>query len=216
MLLSSIEAITSIHLRVFVTSRPELPIKLEFRKMSGDLHQDVIPEEVQTIVHQLEDIKTGFSFRQPDDALPSQWPGKDKIRALVHLTVPLFIVASTVCRYISEEESNPGRRLESLLQQGQNEAYSTLERIYLPILYQIVSAKDKQEQQEMEIARFRVVGGPIVLLAEPLSVLSLSELLDVERSDIRAVLNYLHSVLQHSTPHCVAVHACFKWSSEEW
>ncbi|KAK4893768.1 hypothetical protein LTR49_028466, partial [Elasticomyces elasticus] len=40
-LLAQLESIVTFGLRVFVTSRPELPIQLGFRKMSGDLHQDI-------------------------------------------------------------------------------------------------------------------------------------------------------------------------------
>ncbi|KAK3613195.1 hypothetical protein LTR56_028022, partial [Elasticomyces elasticus] len=46
-LLAQLESIVTFGLRVFVTSRPELPIQLGFRKMSGDLHQDIRLEEVQ-------------------------------------------------------------------------------------------------------------------------------------------------------------------------
>jgi hypothetical protein len=41
LLLSKVEEITSIRLRIFVTSRPELPVELGFKDMSGDLHHDV-------------------------------------------------------------------------------------------------------------------------------------------------------------------------------
>ena len=40
-LLARLGTIRSLCLRVFVTSRPELPIQLECRTMSGDLHQDI-------------------------------------------------------------------------------------------------------------------------------------------------------------------------------
>jgi len=45
LLLSQINAVTSIRLRVFVTSRPELPVELGFKTISGDLHVDVRLEE---------------------------------------------------------------------------------------------------------------------------------------------------------------------------
>lgn len=37
LLLSRIEAVTAVRLRIFVTSRPELPVELGFKNMSGDL-----------------------------------------------------------------------------------------------------------------------------------------------------------------------------------
>lgn len=44
-ILRQLSAITSVRLRIFVTSRPELPVELGFREMSGDLHHDVRLEE---------------------------------------------------------------------------------------------------------------------------------------------------------------------------
>ena len=40
-------SVRSPRLRIFVTSRPELPVQLGFRKMDGELHQDIMLEEVQ-------------------------------------------------------------------------------------------------------------------------------------------------------------------------
>jgi hypothetical protein len=67
LLLSRVEAITLIRLRIFVTSRPELPVELGFQDMLGDLHHDVRLEEAQqtTIArdirifyeHQFQEIK---------------------------------------------------------------------------------------------------------------------------------------------------------------
>lgn len=45
LLLSRVEAITSVRLRIFVTSRPELPVELGFTGMSGYLHYDIRLEE---------------------------------------------------------------------------------------------------------------------------------------------------------------------------
>jgi hypothetical protein len=41
LLLSLIEVTTAIRLRIFVPSRPELPIELGFRNISSDSHFDV-------------------------------------------------------------------------------------------------------------------------------------------------------------------------------
>ena len=45
----------SVHIRIFLTSRPELPIRLEFKKMSADAHQDVILQDIpqDTIEHDI-------------------------------------------------------------------------------------------------------------------------------------------------------------------
>lgn len=205
-LLSQVEAITSLRLRVFVTSRPELPVQLGFRNIDGSLHQDIMLEEVQnkTIEHDIrvyfkyrfEEIKAEDTLRQPYDVLPVDWPGEHSIQALVDLAVPLFIFAFTVCRFISE--SDPKRRLKTILQQPKYMSFSGLDKTYLPILNQLILERDKQEHNHV-IAEFRNVVGPIILLANPLSAPSLSSLLEISLRDIGEVLRHLHSVLNIST-----------------
>ena len=45
----------SVRMRIFLTSRPELPIRLEFKKMSADAHQDVVLQDIPqvTIEHDI-------------------------------------------------------------------------------------------------------------------------------------------------------------------
>jgi hypothetical protein len=91
LLLSRVEATTSIRLRIFVTSRPELPVELGFKDMSKNLHHDVRLEEAQEISiahdilvfyeHQFAKIKKLSSLY--DDDLPAQWPGEQSTRTLV-------------------------------------------------------------------------------------------------------------------------------------
>jgi hypothetical protein len=42
--------INNVRLRLFLTSRPELPIRLGFKKMSADVHKDMILHEVPLAV----------------------------------------------------------------------------------------------------------------------------------------------------------------------
>ncbi|KAK1083181.1 hypothetical protein LTR33_003426 [Friedmanniomyces endolithicus] len=71
LLLSRIEAVTSIRSRIFMFSRPEPPVELGFRTMSGDLHVDVRLEEAQVmfIAH---DIQIFYGTGTAQDALSPQ------------------------------------------------------------------------------------------------------------------------------------------------
>lgn len=69
-----------------------------------------------------------------------------------------------------------------------------LDATYLPVLDQLTSGRTDEDKAE-SLAEFRDVVGPIVLLAQPLSVRSLARLLGVEPEDIHVLLNSLHSVL---------------------
>lgn len=47
-LLAQLQRIRTLRLRVFLTSRPELPVRLGFSKLTGDLYHDIKLEQVQT------------------------------------------------------------------------------------------------------------------------------------------------------------------------
>lgn len=49
-------------------------------------------------------------------SLPVGWPSKEQVQALVKMAIPLFIFASTACRYIGDDRDNPKKRLEIFLQ----------------------------------------------------------------------------------------------------
>jgi hypothetical protein len=91
-------------LRVVVTSRPEIPIRLGFQKMKQiayhglalhDVRRAIVDQDIEKYVrHEILQIKT-------ERALPYSWPGEDKIRIIKTRADGLFIYAVTVCRYIN-------------------------------------------------------------------------------------------------------------------
>jgi len=199
LLLSKVEEITSIRLRIFVTSRPELPVEVGFQNMSGDLHHDVQLEVAQEVSiehdirvfyeHQFSEIRKSSSLQ--DDELPADWPGEQSTRVLVVQAMPLFIFAFTVSRYIS---ANPRRNLATMLPQSRDKSLTGLKGTYLPILDQVVASEGDGEQKN-RILDFKAVVGSIVLLYDPLSASALANLLEFEAGDIGRVLRPLHSVL---------------------
>ncbi|KAK1064327.1 hypothetical protein LTR74_008804 [Friedmanniomyces endolithicus] len=200
-LLSKIEVITSIRLRIFVSSRPELPMVLGFRKeVRGDLHHDVRLEDVeQTTIERDIRIFYELQFSQIkednllyDDKISAEWPGKSTIASLVDRAKPLFIVAFTVSRYIAE--ADPTGRLDKMLRQDSNESLTGLKGTYLPILEQVVAVGDAS-QRNIRTAEFQHVVGSVILLSNPLSTTALSSLLAISRPEVVRVLQPLSSVL---------------------
>jgi hypothetical protein len=199
LLLSRVEAITSVRLRIFVTSRPELPVELGFKGMSGHLHEDVRLEEAQerSIAHdirvfyenQFSEIKAASSLQV--DELPARWPGNEKICLLVDKAVPLFIFAFTVCRFIA---ANPKRNLDTLLRQSPNKYLSGLKGTYMPILESVIVSEGDGEEKD-RILEFKRIAGTIVLLYDPLAASALARLLDLCTGDVDRVLRPLYSVL---------------------
>lgn len=88
-LLSQTQHLKSVHVRIFLTSRQELPIRLGFKKMSANAHQDVLLHDVpQATIHHdisafLKDefakIRDDHNCDCPQDSLLSpDWPGDEK------------------------------------------------------------------------------------------------------------------------------------------
>ncbi|KAH0537131.1 hypothetical protein FGG08_006035, partial [Glutinoglossum americanum] len=195
-LLSQVKDLKLVSLRVFVTSRPELPLRLGFEQLSDGTYQDLILHEVpkEAIEH---DIALFFEHElakiRKERFLPLEWPGERSIQTLVGMAIPLFIFAATVCRFIGETIGNPRKRLDDILKY-EREDVSKLDITYLPILDPLFAIQDRKEKERLS-KEFQEIVGSIVLLGSPLSITSLARLLKIPKEDIRCRLDSLHSVL---------------------
>ncbi|KAM5361519.1 hypothetical protein ACJA88_014443 [Fusarium oxysporum] len=192
------------HLRVFLTSRPELPIRLGFSEVQGS-YQDLVLHDIpaQVVEHDiivfLDDefrkIRHEFNLTVCDERkLPSDWPGRLTVQSLAQMAVPLFIFAATVCRFIGDRRRSPQTRLQTVLGYGKTSHGSQLDQTYAPILRSQLTALRKEEREEI-IRDFRVIVGSIITLASPLSVTALSRLINVLPEYVDERLDALHSVL---------------------
>ncbi|KAE8389594.1 NACHT and WD40 domain protein [Aspergillus alliaceus] len=192
-LLFKLQEIKSVCLRVFLTSRPELPIRLGLEQDKN--HQDLVLHELPASMVE-RDIRVFLEHKlskiQHERSLSPDWPGNDNVERLVQMAVPLFIFAATACRFI-KEGTHPKKRLQKLLEFQVTATATQLDKIYLPVLNQLIS-DDKDDLKEL-IEEFQDIVGVIVLLTTPLSVRSLSQLLQISADDISELLDPLHSVL---------------------
>ncbi|KAL8329147.1 hypothetical protein RB597_004740 [Gaeumannomyces tritici] len=124
-LLSRAKEITSFRFRFFVTSRPDLPIRLGFKKI-GDNYQDLalhkvpkpdIKRDISTFLRsELDHIRQDFNKAVPGPGLPSDWPLPTSFKDFVNMAVPLFIFALTACRFIGDNRlGDPEDQLDKLL-----------------------------------------------------------------------------------------------------
>ncbi len=113
------------------------------------------------------------------------------------MVVPLFIFAATVCRFLEEPNRNPRRRLNDILTYDAEEI-SKQDVTYLPIMSHLFSGHREREKEKLSLD-FRNIVGSIVVLETPLSVISLTALLDLQKEDVRCRLDSLHSVLSIPT-----------------
>jgi len=151
-LLAEAENLGTTRVRMFVTSRPETPIRLGFRDIRGILHLDLVLDYISrtTVNH---DISVFFrnsfgEIRDDYEDLPADWPGDETLAFLVRRANGLFIYATTVCRFIKGDEQWPPQSLLELvissggpirlLQRGHsgpsNLSTFELDKMYLQIL----------------------------------------------------------------------------------
>jgi NACHT domain len=192
-LLSEAKDLNTSWLRVFITSRPELPIRIGFLALPG-LHQDLILHDISQSEHDIYIfLKNELANIRKDHYLPTDWPGEPTIRLLVQRANGLFIYAMTTCRFIGNNHWSPEEGLSLVLQH--DVAGSSLDRIYTQILRHSVLGDCTDQDREALAGLFRQIVGSIAILFEPLSGASLARLLDTPEKTIYSISGRLHSIL---------------------
>ncbi|KAL6691296.1 putative wd40 protein [Trichoderma pleuroticola] len=200
-LVPQLQASNSIHFRVFITSRPELPIRLGFKKMEENDYQDLI-------LHQIPEANIEYDIRfylqhrfseiRKSRMLPQEWPGETNINTLATISIPLFISAATMCRVFEDHDLNPLECLDEYLKYKAHD--SKLDAIYLPVLGRICTKySDTDGRKDQFIQDIGEVVSAIILLRNPLSITDLSALIGIPTRAISSRLNSLHSVLNVPT-----------------
>ncbi|MCJ1346929.1 hypothetical protein MMC31_005149, partial [Peltigera leucophlebia] len=184
-------------LRVFVTSRPELPIRPGFKNMRDGTYQDLTLHDIakETVEQDLAlFLEHELKMVSEEHSPPLGWPSKGQIKALVNMAIPLLIFAATACRYIGDKRDDPRKRLEIVLQYETAKHVSQLDKTYLPILNQLLDDEDGLDIERWT-SEFREIVGSIVVLESPLSIGSLANLLNIPKEDASCRLDLLNSVL---------------------
>lgn len=94
-----------VRLRVFLTSRPDVPIRLGFYQMPESEHCDFVLHNISpSIIDHDITMFLEYNLRLigEEDARDADWPGSEIIQTLVQSASGLFIWAATACRFIRE------------------------------------------------------------------------------------------------------------------
>jgi hypothetical protein len=186
-------------LKILVTSRPEQSITSVFASRSGHLNA----ASQRLVLHELElgvvrqDIKLYLSSALRDIAerhrLDSSWPEEEDIQALATLSSGLFIFAATSIKFVEDRnDSDPVGQLTRLLSAGvQSSPYHHLDKLYMQVLTRAFPDISIQLS-----GRLKMILGSIVFLQEPLSPLSLENLLGLTPSAVRQTVLHLCSILR--------------------
>lgn len=190
-LFAELKSLEPIQLRIFVTGRPEVSIRLGFRNMPEILHRDLVLNDVP---RETTDRDIARYFRQELKNIELSEPS---ITCLIKKACGLFIWAATVCRYINEGKRVASKRLSLILEGGKSgrNPEKELDEIYTKILSDSISGDYDEEEKKELFDFFRSIVGAIVILFNQLSLKALSKLLDIKEQDVKQTLDDLHSVL---------------------
>ena len=195
------QSLADIRLRVFVTSRPEIPIRLGFRAMPKIVHHDLVLHDIcRAIVdHDISIfLQHELSVIRQERALAADWPGEETVRRLVQSAAGLFIWAATACRFIRDGKRFAIRRLSLILKSDTSVTApeEKLNEIYMAILKNSISDEYDDREKEELYKMLKTTLGTIVILFSSLSAISLARLLQVPKDDIDQTLDDLHSILE--------------------
>lgn len=218
-LLAEARSLRSVRLRVFLTSRPEVPIRHGFGQVPDAEHQDFVLHSISPSIID-NDIKLFLEYNlqliASECCQAADWPGEEVIRRLVQSASGLFIWAATACRFIREGGQFVADRLHVILNDssptdglpanGSSAEDSCMDEpsailpekrlnsIYLTVLNNPIR-KYRKSEKEIWYRLVRETLGTIVLLFSPLSVSSLAGLLCVSVENVHRMLYELHSIL---------------------
>ena len=189
------------NVKFFITGRPEPRIRSGFRLKSLRPVTEVLRLHDVKRSSVDSDIKLFFRTRLADIAkarsdcnFTQDWPSPSDINILCEKAAGFFIYASTVVKFIAFKNRTPTGQLDRVVSLPQNtthEGRSGIDLLYTQVLGQAID--DMDADAEEIYSHFRTVVGAVLLVLNPLSMTSLSDLLQV--SDISTTLRSLHSLL---------------------
>ena len=195
-----VKTVKEVNLGVFVTSRPEIAIRLGFDAIPDIIHQKLDLRDVpRRVVEKDLEVLLGRELgRISKQRKISGWPKDEDIQSLVRLSDCLFIYAATACRYIADLDWDPEERLSEVIVAGSASGGGNtagLDSMYMQILMSsLIHGRSEAEIVKL-CDRFKQVVGAIVTLFDELSTSALAELLGMSRKSIELSLARLHSVL---------------------
>ncbi|KAL8725458.1 MAG: hypothetical protein Q9166_007352 [cf. Caloplaca sp. 2 TL-2023] len=194
-----VKDLKNIDLGIFITSRPEVVIRLGFEDMPGIIHQNL---DLRDVPRHIVEHDISVLLNREFDNMRLQhklhdWPSEHDKRLLVQRSDCLFIYAVTACRYIGDIDWDPKERLGEILNGGSTsgEATAQLDAMYMHVLKHALAEGRSEADTGRLCDRFKRVVGSIVTLYDELSVSTLAQLLAMQPTRVDVALGRLHAVL---------------------
>jgi roadblock/LC7 domain-containing protein len=201
-LLAEVGKISTVRVRIFLTSRPDYAVRNIFGGSTRIFHHDFILHDIpRDIVDADIHLFLDHELRAKKDAfrISGDWPGEQNIYVLVRQACGLFIYAATVYRYITDGRKLAEDRLKQIVEGSGNTGpgISHLDRIYNLVLTNSIGTGYESEDMEALYVLFREVVGSIVIMFEQLPTVALAMLIGKEKNTILRTLDDLSSVIYH-------------------
>jgi hypothetical protein len=153
LLSETLELIIGRRLLIFLTSRPEIPIRCGIANIPVVQRWHMILQRIDpAVVGQdlYRYFEHSFHIIRQERALPSHWLGDSGLRQLVSKAGGLFIWEATACRSVREGRRFAVQQLAGLLQPGSFAAASGSERaldnIYMLVLWEAIGEVYSEEE----------------------------------------------------------------------
>jgi len=198
--LATAQPLHNVNLRILLTSKPGYAIRHSVRSIPEAMREiwtlDEIPPDVikEDLGRYFESHLSNLAERR---GFGQGWPGMQTVRHLVDISAGLFLWASTACRFIVEGGRLARSRLDGLLSERRQRRApeEQLDQIYASVLQDSIPPGYSETEEGELCAMFREVLGSIVVLASPLTIHSLADLLDMQPGDIENALADLHAIV---------------------
>jgi len=220
-LLAEARSLKRVRLRVFLTSRPEVPIRLSFYQLPERERHGIVLHNISPLIvdHDiLVFLEHNFKLIREENCQDAGWPGAENIKSLVRRANGLFIWAATACRFISEGRSFADDRLSIIiLNNGSVDESVTdesptddnddadddaaiapeehLNTLYITVLQNSAQNFKKQEKKNWYKLMRQTIGA-VIVLCSPLSIHSLAGVLHVSGEGVTRILNKLRSIFE--------------------
>ena len=198
-LLAEVRSLERVRLRVFLTSRPEIPVRHGFCQIPDEEHQDFVLHNISPSIidHDIAIfLEYNLNLIGQERSLDVSWTDEEVITCLVQAASGLFIWAATACRFI-EEGLFAEERVRLILEASTSSTApeEQLNKIYTTVLEKSIRPTYAAPETKVFYSMLRLVLGSIVSLLSPLSVMSLGRLLSVRKQMMDQLLKDLHAIL---------------------
>lgn len=200
-LLIEAKDLSMVRIRVFITSRPEIPISLSFNNMSQIVHHDEILHSIPRSLIERDIcifLRHELATIREKRKIGGDWPDEEDIQKLIRRADRLFIYAATACRFLYNSPF-PKKRLSEMLKVKSTGHPSTkeLDEMYKLVLRQSIARGSDEDTEDLTML-FKQIVGSIIILSDTLSTAALAELLKLsssQKEDVQEMLKHLGSVL---------------------